>query len=72
MPKYRVYLQTIASTVVEVEAEDGERAIELAFDQDLPCPPAFARYEFGDWQTASDMFPQWSKPEDDYEEVSDD
>lgn len=72
MPKYRVYLQTIASTAVEVEAEDGDRAIELALDQDLPFAPAFADYYFSDWQTPSDMFPQWNKPEDDCEEVSGD
>jgi hypothetical protein len=36
MPKYRVYLQTVASTVVEVEAEDKYDAIEKATEQDMP------------------------------------
>lgn len=36
MPKYRVYLQTVASTVIEVEAEDKNEAYELAVDQDMP------------------------------------
>lgn len=71
MPKFKVYLQTIASTVIEVEAEDGEQAIELAFEEDLPYAPAFADYEFsGEWMTASDMFPGFAKPENDYAEVS--
>lgn len=66
MARYRVYLQTIASTVIEVEAEDGDEAVEKAFEQELPYAPAFADYEFSEWQTASDMFPQSAKPEDDY------
>ena len=36
MPKYRVYLQTVASTVIEVEAEDKNEAYELAADQEMP------------------------------------
>ena len=34
MPKYRVYLQTVASTTIEVEAEDKHEAYELATEQD--------------------------------------
>lgn len=68
MARYKVYLQTIASTVVEVDAEDGEEAIEKAYQGDLPYSPGFADYEFsGEWQTPSEMFPQYAKPEDDYE-----
>jgi hypothetical protein len=36
MTKYRVYLQTVASTVIEVEAEDKNEAYEIAADQDMP------------------------------------
>ena len=33
MNKYRVYLQAIANLSVEVEAEDPDEALELAFEQ---------------------------------------
>ncbi len=33
MPKYRVYLQTVASVSIEVEAEDKEAAIDAAFEE---------------------------------------
>ena len=36
MPKYRVYLQTVASTTVEVEAEDKNEAYELAASGPMP------------------------------------
>ena len=36
MPKYRVYLQTVASTTIEVEADSKDAAIESALDQDMP------------------------------------
>lgn len=65
MAKYRVYLVTVAETVIEVEAEDGDQAVELAFQQDLPYAPGFADYEFGDWTTSSELFQ--TKPENDYE-----
>jgi hypothetical protein len=71
MPKFKVYLVTTASTVVEVEAEDGEQAIELAFEGELPYAPAFADYEFGEWTTASEMFPDHTNPDNDYEEIDD-
>ena len=69
MGKFKVYLVTVASTVVEVEAEDGERAVEAAHEADLPYAGAFDNYEFGDWTTASELFPKSNKPEDDYEEI---
>lgn len=72
MTKYRVHLVTVASTSVEVEAEDGEQAVELAFDRKLPYAPAFADYELGEWNTASNMFPgDINAPENDYEEIAD-
>ena len=67
MAKYRVYLTAVASTTVEVEASDGDEAVEVALSTPLPHPPAFAGYDFGEWATASDLFPQFNKPEDDYE-----
>lgn len=36
MAKYRVYLQTVASTVVEVEAENKDAAYEAALSEDMP------------------------------------
>lgn len=72
MAKFKVYLVTTASTVVEVEAESGEEAVEKAMEHDLPYAPAFAGFDLGDWVPASELFPEHSKPEDDYyEEVSD-
>lgn len=71
MPKYRVYLVTVASTTVEVEAADGDAAVEAAFEGELPYAPGFADYEFGEWTTPSELFPKGSRPEDDYEEIED-
>lgn len=70
MSKFLVYLVTTASTVVEVEAEDGEDAVEKAFSTELPYASAFAGYELGDWTTPSELFPKQCPPEDDYEEVN--
>ena len=36
MPKYRVHLQTIAMTTVEVEADSKEDAYDKALDADMP------------------------------------
>lgn len=66
MAKYEVYLAAVVSTVIEVEADSGDEAVEIALEGDLPYAPGFADYEFGEWGTNSDLFPQWSKPEDDY------
>ena len=48
MPKFRVYLEAVASTTVEVEADSPEEAAEAAFNEHLPyschqCP------EIEDW-----------------------
>lgn len=69
--RFQVYLVTTASCVIEVEAEDGEAAVELALQEDLPYAPAFAGFDLGDWTTASELWPQHSKPEDDYDEFDD-
>jgi hypothetical protein len=71
MPKFIVYLVSTASTSVTVEAEDGEDAVEKAFQTSLPYAGAFAGFDLGDWTTPSDLMPQFNKPEDDYEEVRD-
>lgn len=72
MSKYVVYLVATVSTAVEVEAENGEDAVELAFEQDLPLLNiSNGNMDMGDWTTQSDLFPQWSKPEDDYELLED-
>lgn len=34
--KYRVWLETVASTVIEVEAEDEEQAKDLAYEEGMP------------------------------------
>lgn len=71
MPKFIVYLVTTASTSVAVEAEDGEDAVEKAFETSLPYASAFAGFDLGDWMTPSGLMPEFNKPEDDYEEVPD-
>jgi hypothetical protein len=69
LAKFNVYLVATASTVVEVEAYDGEEAIEKAFDSRLPYASAFDGFDLGDWTLPSEMFPQWSKPEEDCEQI---
>lgn len=72
MSKYVVYLVATVSTAVEVEAEDGNEAVELAFEQDLPrLNISNGSMDMGDWSTQSDLFPEFSKPEDDYELLED-
>lgn len=72
MSKYIVYLVSTVSISVEVEAEDGNEAVDLAFEQDLPrLNISNGNMDMGEWTTASDLFPQFSKPEDDYEMVED-
>jgi len=72
MSKYVVYLVATVSTAVEVEAENGEEAIEVAFEEDLPRLNVSNRgMDMGDWTLPSDLFPNWSKAEDDYELVED-
>lgn len=68
MAKYIVYLTSVASMAVEVEADSGDEAVEIALDGDLPYAGAFSGFELGQWGTNSDLFPQF-KPEDDYEEI---
>ncbi len=67
---FRVNLVTVASTTVEVEAEDEQEAAEKAFEQSLPYASAFAGFELGEWELPSEMFPEQNKPEHDVEEVS--
>lgn len=69
MTKFNVYFTTVASATITVEAEDGEAAIEAAFQQGLPYAPAFSGFDLGEWMPNSEFDPR-SKPEDDYEEVS--
>lgn len=71
MAKFIVYISAIASATVEVEAEDGEEAVEIAFGGkvELPYASAFAGFELSEWTTNSELFPQFAKPEEDYEEV---
>ncbi|UOQ57226.1 hypothetical protein MUN78_16475 [Leucobacter allii] len=69
MAKYRVYMQQVVSTSVEVEAEDGEHAVEEAFSKGLPGL-VFLDHTFpseGGWMTASELFPANNRPEDDWE-----
>lgn len=70
MPKYRVYIDAVASTMVEVEAEDENEAIELALEQ-APSNNATTNFDLGEWSTPSDLFPEHNKPEDDYELIED-
>ncbi|KTS90694.1 hypothetical protein NS183_07905 [Microbacterium testaceum] len=55
MRKYKVLLETIASTVVEVEADDEESAIEAAY-KDTPVA-AWNWPEIGEWEFPPDSTP---------------
>lgn len=68
MTKYSVTLVTVMSTVIEVEAEDREGAIELAFEE-APTP-AWDWPDIGDWCLPSELFPGSSAPDDDVTEDS--
>ena len=71
MAKYRVFLNAVVSTTVEVEAEDGDAAVEEALADGLPGL-MFLNHTYpdvGEWTTPSDLFPEYAKPEDDYEKV---
>jgi len=72
MPKYRVWLVSTVSTSVEVEAEDGDEAVEVAFEQDLPYLNITNEgIDMGDWTVESELFPH-AKPENDYELIEED
>lgn len=63
MAQYAVTLVTVASVVIEVEAEDEEAAIEAAFDQ---APSAAWDWpDMGDWQLPSEMDPDRNNANDD-------
>lgn len=61
--KYAVTLMTVASVVIEVEAEDEEAAVEAAFEK-TPSP-AWDWPDMGEWSLPSEIFPDLNKPEDD-------
>lgn len=71
MSKFKIHLVTVASTEVEIEADSAEEALDQVWEMELPYAPGFAKYEFGEWTTPSELFPGVSKPEDDYTEVAD-
>lgn len=72
MPKYRVWLVSTVSTSVDVEAENGEEAVGLAFERDLPrLNITNEGMDMGEWTTESELFP-FRKPEDDYELIEED
>jgi hypothetical protein len=66
MPRYRVYLQTVASATVEVEAEDKNEAYELATCGDLPVICA----QCSGWgrKQSLDLGDVWEIPDDDIEQ----
>lgn len=71
MAKYRVFLNAVVSTAVEVEAEDGDSAVDAALERGVPGL-MFLDHTYpdvGDCGTPSDLFPESSRPEDDYEAV---
>lgn len=72
MAKYRVWLVSTVSTQVEVDADNGDEAVERAFEQDLPYLNVSNHdMDMGDWSVGSDLFPN-AKPEDDYELIEED
>jgi hypothetical protein len=66
MPKYRVYLQAVASTSIEVEAADKDEAYELATSGDLPTICAHC----SGWGRSQnlDLSEVWEIPGDDVEQ----
>lgn len=50
MAKYHVPLIATASTVVTVEADSEEEAIEKSYGQIPPAPCAQEEYDLGDWE----------------------
>jgi len=67
MPKFEVTLMSVASTVVSVEAESRNDAIDLAFEQ-APTP-AWDWPDMGDWALPSEMFPESNTEKDDVTEL---
>lgn len=63
MTAYKVYLRTVASASIDVEAESEEEAIELAFDQaPYLCAQCSgwgrkAGIELGEWSMADEPWP---------------
>lgn len=66
MPKYRVYLQTVASTTIEVEAEDKNDAYEVATSGRMPTICA----QCSGWGKDQnlDLNDVWEIPDDDVEQ----
>jgi hypothetical protein len=62
MPKYRVYMQTTASTCITVDAEDEDAAIDAAYEYGTPSLCAYCsgynqshNLELGDdWEPSPD------------------
>ena len=67
MPKYRVYLQTVASTTIEVEAEDENEAYEIAVSGRMPTICAQCAGWGGDQNL--DLGDVWECDEETIEEV---
>lgn len=50
MRKYRVYMQTIASMSVEVEASSEREAVDIALSENAVHSPCHQEpFELGDW-----------------------
>jgi hypothetical protein len=47
--RYRVYIQFIGSTSIEVEADSGDEAIEIALDAAPSNNFAHANYDASEW-----------------------
>jgi hypothetical protein len=66
VPVWKVDLQTIATITVEVEAEDAEKAAEIAQGQDI-CAQCSGwgrdwSMEIGEWSVADEGFPVRAMP----------
>lgn len=69
MTKYVVYMTATASCSIEVEADNPDEAIDLAYEADKPYAPAFCGFDLGDWELPSDMNPEYNRPEDDWDVI---
>jgi hypothetical protein len=68
VPKYRVYFTTTASSVVEIEAEDRDAAVDAAYDE-LPSSLCSSCSGWGQ-RVGIDLGGEWQADEEFIEEIT--
>ena len=56
MPNYRVFLYAVAEAIVEVEADDKDEAIELAFENAPNGANITNDFEMSEWSLSVDIY----------------